>query len=62
MSQPLSAIVRRYVDLRRCGREHIGLSPFRQERTPSFTVEHGDAKTFVRRMRELGIAERGVAA
>lgn len=75
MDEKFSAIVRRYVDLRRCGREHVGLSPFRQEKTASFTVndekgyyhcfasgEHGDAARFVRRMQALGIVEREVAA
>src|SRR5271166_4813523 len=57
---PVSRIVERRVKLKRAGREYIGLSPFKTERTPSFTVndqkgfyhcfasgEHGDIFTFV---------------
>lgn len=75
MSEPLSKIVGRYVELTKHGREWMSLSPFAPERTPSFTVndekgfyhcfasgEHGDAARFVRRMQELGMVEREVAA
>jgi DNA primase len=57
---PVSEIVGRRVKLRKAGREWKGLSPFNQERTPSFTVndhkgfyhdfssgKHGDIFTFV---------------
>ena len=35
---PVSQVVARAVKLKRQGREFIGLSPFKQEKTPSFTV------------------------
>ncbi len=35
---PVSQVVSRKVALKRAGREFKGLSPFKQERTPSFTV------------------------
>jgi hypothetical protein len=41
---PVSEVAGRHVKLRRRGRELVGLSPFQQERTPSFTVN--DAKGF----------------
>src|SRR5205807_10363589 len=41
---PVSEVVGRRVKLRRQGREYIGLSPFNQEKTPSFTVN--DQKGF----------------
>jgi CHC2 zinc finger/Toprim domain len=57
---PVSEVVRRRVHLKREGREWKGLSPFNQERTPSFTVndqkgfyhdfsfgKHGDVFSFV---------------
>ena len=57
---PVSQVVSRKVALKRAGREFKGLSPFKQERTPSFTVndqkgfyhcfasgEHGDIFSFV---------------
>lgn len=57
---PVSQVVSRRVKLKRQGREFIGLSPFKQEKTPSFTVndrkgffhcfssgEHGDIFTFL---------------
>lgn len=57
---PVSHVVSRRVKLKRHGREFIGLSPFKQEKTPSFTVndhkgfyhcfatgEHGDIFKFV---------------
>jgi DNA primase len=39
-----SDVVGRKVKLQRRGREFVGLSPFKQERTPSFTVN--DDKQF----------------
>src|SRR5215510_3216251 len=57
---PVSQIVSRRVQLKRAGREFKGLSPFKSEKTPSFTVndqkgfyhcfasgEHGDIFTFL---------------
>ena len=41
---PVSSVVSRRVPLRRRGREFVGLSPFNQEKTPSFTVN--DQKGF----------------
>jgi DNA primase len=35
---PLAEIIGRYVKLTRRGREHVGLCPFHQEKTPSFNV------------------------
>ena len=35
---PLAEIIGRYVKLTRRGREHLGLCPFHQEKTPSFNV------------------------
>jgi DNA primase len=34
---PVSQVVARRVQLRRAGREYKGLSPFKSEKTPSFT-------------------------
>lgn len=57
---PVSEVVGRRVRLRKTGREWLGLSPFNQEKTPSFTVndqkgfyhdfssgKHGDIFSFV---------------
>ncbi|MCB1527606.1 MAG: DNA primase [Hyphomicrobiaceae bacterium] len=57
---PVSAVVSRKVALKKKGREFVGLSPFKAEKTPSFTVndqkgfyhcfatgEHGDIFKFV---------------
>src|SRR4051795_10506024 len=57
---PVSDIVGRRVKLKKAGREWKGLSPFNEEKTPSFTVndqkgfyqdfssgKHGDIFTFV---------------
>ncbi len=41
---PVSQVVAKQVKLKRQGREFVGLSPFKQEKTPSFTVN--DAKGF----------------
>ena len=63
-------VVSRHVSLKRRGREFVGLSPFKQERTPSFTVvphkgffhcfssgEHGDVIGFVMRLEGLSFPE-----
>ena len=40
-------VVRKYVpDLKRVGREYVGLSPFKIEKTPSFTVDPGKRAFF----------------
>lgn len=38
---PIVEIVRQYVELRRAGKEYLGLCPFHSEKTPSFTVNEG---------------------
>ena len=63
-------VVSRHVKLQRRGREFVGLSPFKQERTPSFTVvpdkgffhcfssgEHGDVIGFLMRLEGLSFPE-----
>jgi DNA primase len=67
---PVSRVVERRVKLKRAGREHIGLSPFKTERTPSFTVndhkgfyhcfasgEHGDIFKFLMKTEGLSFPE-----
>jgi DNA primase len=67
---PVSQVVARRVALKRAGREFKGLSPFKQEKTPSFTVndhkgfyhcfasgEHGDIFTFVMKTEGLTFPE-----
>jgi DNA primase len=67
---PVSQVVARRVALKRTGREFKGLSPFKQEKTPSFTVndhkgfyhcfasgEHGDIFTFVMKTEGLTFLE-----
>ena len=67
---PVSQIVARKVKLKRQGREFIGLSPFKTEKTPSFTVndqkgfyhcfatsEHGDIFTFLMKTEGLDFPE-----
>jgi DNA primase len=67
---PVSRVVERRVKLKRAGRELVGLSPFKAERTPSFTVndrkgfyhcfasgEHGDIFTFLMKVEGLSFAE-----
>jgi len=66
----VSQVVGRRVALKRAGREYKGLSPFKMEKTPSFTVndqkgfyhcfasgEHGDIFTFVMKTEGLSFAE-----
>lgn len=66
----VSQVVSRRVKLRRQGREFVGLSPFKQEKTPSFTVndqkgfyhcfatgEHGDIFTFLMKTEGLSFPE-----
>ncbi len=67
----LVAIVSRHVALTRRGREHLGLCPFHQEKTPSFTVNeqkgfyhcfgcgaHGTAIDFVMQRERLSFRDR----
>jgi DNA primase len=67
---PVSAVVGRRVALKRRGREFVGLSPFNQEKTPSFTVndqkgfyhcfsssKHGDIFGFVMETEGLSFPE-----
>ena len=67
---PVSSVVGRNVKLQRRGREFVGLSPFTNEKTPSFTVndqkgfyhcfssgEHGDIFTFLMKTQNLGFPE-----
>src|SRR6266568_1774501 len=67
---PVSEVVGRRVKLRKQGREFTGLSPFNQEKTPSFTVndqkgfyhdfssgKHGDIFGFVMETEGLSFPE-----
>lgn len=67
---PVSEVVSKRVKLKRAGREWKGLSPFQQEKSPSFTVndqkgfyhdfssgKHGDIITFVMETEGLGFTE-----
>jgi DNA primase len=67
---PVSQVVSRKVPLKRAGREFKGLSPFKSEKTPSFTVndqkgfyhcfasgEHGDIFTFLVKTEGLSFPE-----
>lgn len=67
---PVSQVVSRHVRLKRAGREFVGLSPFKQEKTPSFTVndekgfyhcfatgEHGDIFTFLIKVEGISFPE-----
>ncbi len=67
---PVSQVVARKVALKKRGREFVGLSPFKAEKTPSFTVndqkgfyhcfasgEHGDIFTFVMKTEGLSFPE-----
>lgn len=67
---PVSQVVGRRVKLKKQGREYIGLSPFKQEKTPSFTVndqkgfyhcfasgEHGDIFKFLQVTEGLSFPE-----
>lgn len=67
---PVSQVVSRRVALKRQGREFLGLSPFKVEKTPSFTVndhkgfyhcfatgEHGDIFTFLMKTEGLQFPE-----
>jgi DNA primase len=65
-AQPISAVLSNYVQLKRVGRNHLGLCPFHGEKTPSFNVRDetgrykcfgcgasGDVFTFIREVERL---------
>ncbi|MEJ2229510.1 MAG: DNA primase, partial [Alphaproteobacteria bacterium] len=67
---PVSQVVGRHVKLKRAGREYVGLSPFKHEKTPSFTIndqkgfyhcfasgEHGDIFKFLMMAEGLSFPE-----
>lgn len=67
---PVSEVVGKRVKLRRAGKEYKGLSPFKQEKTPSFTVndqkgfyhcfatgKHGNIFDFIMETEGLGFVE-----
>src|SRR5882724_10851897 len=67
---PVSEVVGRRVKLKKAGREWKGLSPFQQEKSPSFTVndqkgfyhdfssgKHGDINTFLMETEGVGFTE-----
>ena len=67
---PVSEVVGRRVKLKKAGREWKGLSPFQQEKSPSFTVndqkgfyhdfssgKHGDIITFLMETEGVGFTE-----
>ena len=66
----VSSVVSKQVNLKKRGKEFIGLSPFKNEKTPSFTVndekgfyhcfssgEHGNIFDFLMKTRSLGFGE-----
>ncbi len=66
----VSSVVSKVVSLKKRGKEFVGLSPFKNEKTPSFTVndekefyhcfatsEHGNIFDFVMKMQNLRFAE-----
>ncbi len=66
----VSTVVSRTVGLKRRGKEHVGLSPFKNEKTPSFTVndekefyhcfstgEHGNIFDFIMKTQNLRFGE-----
>ena len=66
----LADVIGRRIKLVRKGREHLGLCPFHNEKTPSFTVNedkgfyhcfgcgaHGDAISFVQNTQNLGFVD-----
>ena len=72
---PVSEVVGRRVKLKRAGKEFKGLSPFKQEKTPSFTVndqkgfyhcfasgKHGNIFDFIMETEGLGFVEAVEAA
>ena len=66
----VSSVVSKYVQLKRRGKEFVGLSPFKNEKTPSFTVndekgffhcfstsEHGNIFDFLMKTQNLKFGE-----
>ncbi len=66
----VSTVVSKYVSLKKRGKEYVGLSPFKNEKTPSFTVndekefyhcfatsEHGNIFDFVMKTQNLKFGE-----
>ena len=66
----VSQVVGKYVQLKKRGKEYIGLSPFKNEKTPSFTVndekgfyhcfssgEHGNIFDFLIKTQSIGFGE-----
>jgi len=66
----VSDVVRLKVNLKKRGKEFIGLSPFKNEKTPSFTVndekgfyhcfstgEHGNIFDFLMKLENIGFGE-----
>ena len=66
----VSQVVGKYVQLKKRGKEYIGLSPFKNEKTPSFTVsdekgfyhcfstgEHGNIFDFLMKTKSFGFGE-----
>ncbi len=70
MRLKVSQVVGKYIQLKKRGKEFIGLSPFKNEKTPSFTVsdekefyhcfstgEHGNIFDFVMKTKSIGFGE-----
>ena len=66
----VSTVVSKYVSLKKRGKEYVGLSPFKNEKTPSFTVndekefyhcfatsEHGNIFDFVMKTQNFKFGE-----
>ena len=66
----VSQVVGKYVQLKKRGKEFVGLSPFKNEKTPSFTVndekgfyhcfsssEHGNIFDFLMKTQSIGFGE-----
>ena len=66
----VSVVVGKYVQLKKRGKEFVGLSPFKNEKTPSFTVndekgfyhcfssgEHGNIFDFLMKTQSMGFGE-----
>ena len=66
----VSQVVGKYVNLKKRGKEFVGLSPFKNEKTPSFTIndekgfyhcfssgEHGNIFDFIMKTKSMGFGE-----
>ena len=66
----VSTVISKYVNLKKRGKEFVGLSPFKSEKTPSFTVndekgfyhcfstsEHGNIFDFIMKTQNLKFGE-----